>query len=44
MCGLQILKSIEAVKLSAYADDVVVLISNQKDVNVMLQTLHKKQC
>ncbi len=39
MCGLQILHCVEAVKLSAYADDVVVLISNQNDVNLMLQTL-----
>ncbi len=39
MCGLQILNCVEAVKLSAYADDVVVLISNQNYVNVMLQTL-----
>ncbi len=39
MCGLQILNCTEAVKLSVYADDVVVLISNQNNVNVMLQTL-----
>lgn len=39
MGGLQILNCTEAVKLSAYADDVVVLISNQNDVDVVLQIL-----
>lgn len=39
MPGVNIPNSTNTVKLSAYADDVVVLIKGQNDVNMMLQLL-----
>lgn len=41
LCGLQIPNCTDAATLSGYANDVVVLISNQNDVNVMLQLLEE---
>lgn len=40
LCGLSIPNCENVFKLSAYADDVVVLINEQRDVNILLDILN----
>ena len=39
VCGLRMPNCVNVFKLSAYADDVIVLISEPNDVHVMLKVL-----